>query len=87
MGRAKLAGILCPEATEEGHHYFQNRLETNLAFRKPRADGKWDAVPIVGCLNPNQRELDARREDNKWDPVRVYAKDFTGKRGVSIASS
>lgn len=87
VGRAKLVGILCPEVTEDGHHYFQNRLETNLAFRKPRSDGKWDAVPIVGCLNPNQRELDARREDNKWDPVRVYAKDFTGKRGVLINSS
>jgi len=87
VGRAKLVGILCPEVSDDGHHYFQNRLETNLAFRKPRPDGKWDAIPIVGCLNPNQRELDARVEDNKWDPVRVYAKDFTGKKGVAIPSS
>ena len=82
VGRAKLVGILCPEVSEEGHHYFQNRLETNLAFRKPKSDGKWENSPIVGCLNPNQKEVDARRDDNKWDPVRVYGSDF--RKGVSV---
>ena len=87
VGRAKLVGVLCPEVSEDGHHYFQNRLETNLSFRKQRPDGKWDSSPIVGCLNPNQKEIDARRDDNKWDPVRVYGSDFSGRKGISVPGS
>jgi len=86
VGRAKLVAILAPEISEEGHHYFQNRLETNLAFRKTNSDGTWDPVPVVGCINPKQRELDARRDDNKWDPVRVYAKDCS-KRGIAVSGT
>lgn len=82
-GRAKLVAILAPHVAEDGHHYFQTRIEAGLGFRAMRK-GKMENVPLAGCLNPLEIESAAREDDNKWDPVRVYEKDCRRTRGKAI---
>ncbi|WP_295193463.1 S8 family peptidase [uncultured Brevundimonas sp.] len=82
-GRAKLVSILAPHVAEDGHHYFQTRIEAGLSYRAERK-GKMENVPLAGCLNPLEIESAAREDDNKWDPVRVYEKDCRRTRGVAI---
>lgn len=82
-GRAKLVAVLSPHTAIEGHHYFQTRINAALTFRAERK-GKIENVPLVGCMNPLQVEVAARRDDNKWDPVRVYERDYRRSRGVTI---
>ncbi|MNY19779.1 hypothetical protein D3C86_1532280 [compost metagenome] len=35
-------------------------------------------------MNPQEIETAARRDDNKWDPVRVYERDCRRTSGVAI---
>jgi hypothetical protein len=82
-GRAKLVAILNPLVNNEGSHYFQTRIEAGLYYRVNQ-NGAWQNKALAGCSNPHQFEIDARREDNKWDPVRVYEKDCRRTAGVTI---
>lgn len=82
-GRAKLVAILSPHTAIEGHHYFQTRIDAALSFRAEKK-GKMENVSLAGCMNPLQMEAAARRDDNKWDPVRVYERDCRRSQGVII---
>lgn len=85
-GRAKLVAILAPHVDIEGHHYFQTRLEAGLYHRGVKR-GREVNVQLAGCMNPSQMEADARRDDNKWDPVRVYERDCRSTTGVTLAGT
>jgi hypothetical protein len=81
-GRAKLVAILSPYTDIEGHNYFQTRLSAGLYFQAGEI-GDEENKKLAGCINPKKLETAARRDDNKWDPVRVYERDCRG-RGAGI---
>lgn len=81
VGRAKMVAVLEPTVQRRGHHYISNRVEASLQI--PAANGKSNR-PIIGCLNPRERELQARSVDHKWDPVRVYSGRFTDRNGPKL---
>lgn len=85
-GRAKLVAVLAPHVDMEGHHYFQTRIEAGLYY-KGLVGGKVVNKALAGCVNPLQLEADARRDDNKWDPVRIYEKDCRRSHGVAISGA
>ncbi|OYR12528.1 hypothetical protein CEV33_1312 [Brucella grignonensis] len=80
VGRAKLVAMIEPVLQLRGHHYMSNRLEAGLQFKKVKR-GKLQNETMIGCMNPAERELEARTYDHKWDPVRVYCDEFTEKNG------
>lgn len=82
-GRAKLVAILSPQVADEGHHYFQTRIEASLDFRTLKK-GVMTNSTLAGCINPDKSETVARRDDNKWDPVRVHVRDCRRTSGVAI---
>lgn len=83
VGRAKLVAMIEPVLQMQGHHYMSNRLEAGLQFKKMKA-GKLQNETMIGCMNPAERELEARTYDHKWDPVRVYADEFTERNGPML---
>jgi hypothetical protein len=84
VGRAKLVALIDPVLQMQGHHYMSTRLEAALQYRKVRSDGKVKNETMVGCMNPSERELEARTYDHKWDPVRVYSDAFTETNGPML---
>lgn len=81
VGRAKLVAILEPVLQVRGHQYASTRLEAGLQYRRVDNDGVLRNATMIGCKNPSKRELEARTYDHKWDPVRVYADDFSERKG------
>jgi len=84
VGRAKLVAILHPVLQMDGHHYMSTRLEAGIQYKAPNNSGKLVNRALVGPLNPNDREIDARVLDHKWDPVRVYSRRWTASNGPRL---
>ncbi len=80
FGRAKLTAILKPLVSPlAGANYFASRLQTSLQYK---INGEWSS--LLGTMKESTlKELDARQELKKWQPVRCHTKDFTKGEGLS----
>jgi hypothetical protein len=73
-GRATLTAILKPLTSPFGEaNYFATRLQTSLRFRN---NGKWHSL-LGSMAESSLKELNAREELKKWQPIRRHCRDFT----------
>jgi hypothetical protein len=81
FGRASLTAILRPLISPfAGANYFATRLQTSLRYP---VGGDWN--PLVGkMLESTLKEVDAREELKKWQPVRKAARDFSSRGGIAF---
>ncbi|MGI4796712.1 MAG: S8 family serine peptidase [Janthinobacterium lividum] len=74
-GRVRLVAILDGERSPQGSNYYSTRLQTSVRYLD--AHGAW--ANLVGSLATETDEQVARRQDDKWQPIRFNSKNCTGK--------
>lgn len=77
-GRARLVAILAPVTHMKGTNYASTRLEAALQYQDGR--GRWER--LTGSVDLNTDEGTARRDDAKWQPLRVYER--RSKQGITL---
>lgn len=79
VGKAKLSVVLSPVVQRRGQNYVSTRVEATL-----RVPSSPRPARVVGSMDLKTRELTARRDDFKWQPVRCYSARFTETNGPKL---
>ena len=83
VGRVRLIAILDPIVERAGDEYFSTRIRTNLRhFHSTKR--KWEG--FLGTVKPDTYEHNARRNEQKWQPVQLVEKTYTERNGPLLGS-
>lgn len=85
VGKARLTAILKPIVSElASANYFSTRLQVALQYTKN--DGQFGN--LLGSMKEDkEREMDARADLAKWQPIRHHTRDFSKRGGIQFQGS
>lgn len=73
-GRLRLIALIDPTIQRLGDEYFSCRVATSIGWRDTETK-KWKR--LLGVDKPETYEHEARKDEQKWQPVQFFDKEFT----------